>query len=323
MNDAYDMTYREINGCAPWANVTIGESDADILNDGRGFMSTFDCTMQLQVGCIGACLYCYVSNPLSFLTPTSVRGLEGELWGSVVRNKRDVGRKLRKALVTGRLADATVYWSGVTDPYAASPRMTKLFWDVLSHAPHDERPRRIAIQTRFRPDRDRERIEAYVSDTEVSDKGPAVVVNYSIGTDRTDIIRAWEKATPTYEERMKCVSRLRESNIFVVVTLSPFSLWRDLPSTLRELDELGVAYVSVLFFKREPRGATTPPRFIRYLEENHPQLLDESWQGERVEEIRSVLGPSRVLVGKQDFASLVAPHLFDAFAVYPHENICQ
>ena len=41
MNDAYDTTYREINGCAPWANVTIGESDADILNDGRGFMSTF------------------------------------------------------------------------------------------------------------------------------------------------------------------------------------------------------------------------------------------------------------------------------------------
>jgi hypothetical protein len=41
----------------------------------------------------------------------------------------------------------------------------------------------------------------------------------------------------------------------------------------------------------------------------HPELLDPGWQAERVNELRSLYGHGRVLVGQEGFASLVHPHL--------------
>ena len=174
--------------------VTWETSQADILSPGRGFMDVFDFTMQLQVGCPGGCLFCYVPSRAR-LTPPAVRGPDGRNWGFLVRNKEKVIEKLEKHLQRGVLADKTVYGSGVTDPYAAPPSITRSLWTTLLHTPAALRPRRIAIQTRFRPDRDVAQIKRYAAETVSSDGGPAVVVSYSIGTDRNDLIAAWEHAT--------------------------------------------------------------------------------------------------------------------------------
>jgi len=82
-------------------------------------MGGFDHTMQIQVGCPGACQFCYVCEGFR-LAPKDVR----QNWGFEVRNKRNVTRKFRKHLENGTLADKTIYWSGVTDPYAAKPAVT-------------------------------------------------------------------------------------------------------------------------------------------------------------------------------------------------------
>lgn len=190
----------------------------------------------------------------------------------------------------------------------AHPALGVAAWETLCDAPGNLRPRRIVVQTRFRPDRDVALMTQYCDGTAPSDNGPPVVVSFSLGTDRNDLIRAWERATPSYERRMKSIETLRISGIFVVATLSPFGLWKDLEATLRQLQPWGVAYITVLFFKENTRYANIPPLFLQYLREHYPMLLDPVWQEERVREIVEVYGKSRVLVGQHGFESLALPH---------------
>ena len=129
----YNTTYQTIHGTEPPKRITWEESSADILSTGRGFMGRFDFTMQVQVGCPGGCLFCYVPTTAR-LTPAAVRGQNGQTWGYVVRNKEDVIAKLTKHLHSGTLADKTLYWSGVTDPYAASPVLTQAIWETFLQA---------------------------------------------------------------------------------------------------------------------------------------------------------------------------------------------
>jgi DNA repair photolyase len=301
----YEDTYQQLYSTSPPQVISFGASTADVLSVGRGFMSAFDLTMQTQVGCPAGCLFCYVPNGFR-LTPSAVRGPQGRHWGFVVRTKEDVPHQLRKHVDQGALADKTIYWSGVTDPYAAQPIMTRAMWQVLCDAPAHLRPRRIAVQTRFRPDRDADLIAHYCCTTAASDHGPAVVVSYSIGTDRNDLIREWERVSPTFEQRMRTIEALRRAGIFVVATLSPFGLWKNLPATLVQFKAWGVAYITVLFFKEHTTSANTPQRFLIHLREHYPTLLNPSWQADRIKEIQEVY--TQVLIGKEGFESLARPH---------------
>jgi hypothetical protein len=166
------------------------------------------------------------------------------------------------------------------------------------------------IQTRFRPDRDREAIAEYARTSTPSDGGPAVVVSFSLGTDRDDLIRAWEKSTPTFGQRMECVARLREAGLTVIPTLSPFALWRDLEATLARFGDLGIPYLTVLFFKNLPpstKSANTPRLFLNHLKAEHPELLDAGWQREQLGRLRSGFAPRPVIEGQAGFETLTRP----------------
>lgn len=266
-------------------------------------MKGFDYTMQTQVGCPARCEFCYVKTGAR-LAPKEVR----ENWGFDVRIKRNVAQKLRKHLEKGDLSDRTLYWSGVTDPYAANPSVTQQLWQILCETPSQLRPRRIVVQTRFRPDRDAEFMVRYSYSTTTSDSGPPVVVSFSVGTDRNDLIRAWERATPIFEQRMKSIETLRQAGIYVVPTLSPFALWNDLPVTLEQFKAWGIPYITVLFFKEKTPSANTPPEFLAYLRREYPMLLNPIWQAKKVEEMKAIYGDERVLVGQAGFTSLASPH---------------
>ena len=267
-------------------------------------MRDFDLTMQNQVGCPAACQFCYVASGFR-LAPADVQ----RNWGFEVRTKSEVSKQLRKHLLNGDVAGKTIYWSGVTDPYATQPVSTRMLWQILCETPLALRPRRIVVQTRFRPDRDASLIAEYSRSTQPADSGPAVVVSYSVGTDRDDLIRAWERTTPSFASRMKVIVGLRDAGIFTVATLSPFGLWNDLSAAAKRLDEAGIAYLTILFFKEHTGATTTPRRFLEHLRNNYPQLLDPSWQAERAQEIRAIVG-QRVLIGQPGFASLAKPHEF-------------
>jgi DNA repair photolyase len=304
----YEATYQQLFEVSPPSSVTLGESEADVISPGRGFVGAFDLTMQLQVGCPGGCLFCYVPTG-ERLVPQGIKGPQGRQWGFQIRNKRNALQKFNHHLITGELADKTIYWSGVTDPYAASPSITRELWQALNNAPAHLRPRRVVVQTRFRPDRDTNLIAHYYHTTMTADGGPPVVVSYSVGTDRNDLIRAWERATPTFEQRLKALKSLRQASIFVVATLSPFGLWNDLETTLNQFKEWEVAYLTCLFFKENTPSANTSPLFLEYLRKEYPLLLDPAWQSEQVRKMRAIYGDKRVLVGKAGFTSLARPHL--------------
>ena len=164
MYTEYSGVYEELYGTAPPHNVTFGESDTDIIRPARGFIDGFDLTMQTQVGCPGGCLFCYVPSG-KMLTPASMRGEQGEHWGFEVRAKRNVLSRFAAHLRKGDLADKRLYWSGVTDPYAVKPAETKGVWSRLGEAPAHLRPRRVVVQTRYRPDRDADLIARYFETT--------------------------------------------------------------------------------------------------------------------------------------------------------------
>jgi len=306
-NDTYQMIYDDL----PPQSVTKEESKSPIITEPRGFLSDYDLTMQIQVGCPGGCLFCYVKGSAR-VVPSTVRGPDGKTWGFIVKDKQNVVKQIQKYIYNGTLSDKVIYWSGITDPYAASPGITKEIWNVLAEAPQHLRPRRIVLQTRFRPDRDIREISKYFQDTITTDNGPAVVVSYSIGTDRNDLIRAWERATPYYEKRIKTVCNLRQENIYVVPTLSPFTYWNDLEGTLKLFMDLGISYVTILFFKCKTKFSNTPKLFIQYLNSHYPELLDPSWQKNQLSLIKEVIGESRVIEGREGFISLTKPHLFES-----------
>ncbi|MUG97771.1 radical SAM protein [Scytonema sp. UIC 10036] len=301
----YEEIYQKLFGILPPKSVTIGESNANIISQGRGFMEGFDLTMQLQVGCPGGCLFCYVPSGTR-LTPNTVRGSDGQEWGFQVRNKKNVIAQLERHLEKGHLADKTIYWSGVTDAYAAPPAITQALWKRLQNSPPSLRPRRIVIQTRFRPDRDVGLIAEYNQLAQVSDSGPPVVVSFSLSTNKNEFIRAWERATPLYEHRMQAIRTLCEAGIFVVPTLSPFGLWDDLEYTLNLLKSWGVKYITCLFFKENTQSANTPSKFLAYLGHEYPFLLNKEWQDEQLKIMRSIF--DKVIVGRAGFLSLCSPH---------------
>jgi DNA repair photolyase len=307
----YEETYSQLFNLVPPTSINIGESTADIIRPARGFVDGFDFTMQTQVGCPAGCLFCYVPSG-RMLTPGAVRGESGERWGFEVRPKQNVLELFEKHLCSGELAGKTLYWSGVTDPYATPSSQTRGIWDILNHMDMSLRPRRIIVQTRFRPDRDVERMAEYERSMLSVDGGPAVVVSYSIGTDRNDLIRAWERATPPFEVRMRAIETLRGAGIWVVPTLSPFGLWNDLPRMLEQFRAWDIPYITALFFKRDTNSANTPWHFQAYLEREYPMLLDPAWQKIQTKLVQLVYGKDRVLFGKSAFASLATPHQIPA-----------
>lgn len=303
----YIDIHTHLYGGPPLSALDVGESDADILSPSRGFMDGFDYTMQLMTGCPGGCAYCYVRTAPR-LAPTAVRGVSGEDWGYKVRRKRNAIAKLAKHLDAGRIADRTIYWSGVTDPYASEPGVTQGVWETLLNAPAELRPKRIVVQTRYSAERDADIMARYSASQTPSDGGPAVGISYSLGTDRDDLIQAWERATLSFRSRMNALEALTAKNLYVVVTLSPMALWDDLRGVMLQLNAAGVRYITILFFKERSSTSSTPPGFLAYLRQNYSELLDPIWQQARVREVEEVFGSARVIVGQRGFASLATPH---------------
>jgi DNA repair photolyase len=286
-------------------DIAWGESETEILRKvqkGQGFLRDFDWTMQLQIGCPAGCRFCYMQTAF-WLTRK-----QREQWGTWVNRKADPVRELQRRLRKGELVNQTIYWSGTTDDYTLPPPATREVWQTLYAAPAELRPRRIVVQTRFNPARDRVLMADYCRSTFPSDGGPPVVVSYSIGTDRDDLIQAWEERTPLFGQRLKTVRHLRDAGLFIVPTLSPFLLWDDLRGTLQQFRDWGIGYITMLFIKESTPSANTPKEFLELVRSDYPALLDPAWQQDRVREAREVYGEERVLVGQAGFASLAAPH---------------
>lgn len=300
--DLYDRTFREIKGLERPGKMKTGESKAPIISPARGFLKGFDYTMQLQVGCPGGCLFCYVPNAPR-LAPADLRSH----WGFEVREKKHSAARLQRLLSRGILADKKVYWSAVTDPYAVKGAVTRDLWKTLLAAPRDLRPCRIVVQSRFKVDRDKALLAEYSSTTGSSDGLPPLVISLTIGTDRDDLIHSWERATPDHGQRMKTLQALRKTGIRVVPTLSPFSIWNDLELTLHRFREMDIRIISVIFLKEKTSTANTPAPFLEYIRKNHPCLLDKSWQKDQLALMESVMGTGNVLEGEQGFYCLAVP----------------
>src|SRR3712207_5187028 len=97
----FEETYSQVHGLQPPGELTVLESDAEVLSPARGFMTGFDYTLQMMVGCPGGCLFCYV--PAGFrLAPAEMRGAA---WGYRVRRKVGAIEKFTRKLEAGVLAD--------------------------------------------------------------------------------------------------------------------------------------------------------------------------------------------------------------------------
>ena len=281
-------TFMNLNQIQPFGNIkTIEVSDtASILTPGRGFIKSYDFTLNPYVGCSFGCVYCYVPT-LKFRGP---HRQENGNWGEYVKLKEnavDVTR--RKA---PELNGKTLYMSPVIDPYQAVEKKAGITRGVLEAL--DGSGVRLTVQTRA---------TLVTRDIDLL-KNLNARVNITITTDDPDVRVMYERFCPSTEARLKATGQLAEAGITVAATCCPLLPLRNPVEFADRLKDVGVSFVVIQYVHTTKVGATTPSQ----------TLLDIQQHGWSEEEYRRVydilverLAPLPVYEGSEGFQP-VLPH---------------
>ncbi|MCY4616726.1 MAG: radical SAM protein [Chloroflexi bacterium] len=185
----------------------------EILMRATGFMEQYDFTLNPYSGCAFGCTYCYAA---FFSRSAEKRDAWGE-WVEVKENAVDLIERRK----IGKLDGKCIYMSSVTDPYQPIERTVGLTRGVLQ-ALADRHAPKLVVQTRS-PDvvRDSDLFR------QIEEQGGRVRVNMTVTTDDEDVRRTFEPFCPSNAQRLEAVTKLRQANIEVGVTMTPLLLVRD------------------------------------------------------------------------------------------------
>jgi DNA repair photolyase len=124
---------------------SVGKSEvtyknaSSILTEAKGFMASYDYTLNQYSGCSFGCTYCYAA----FFSRTEEQRKNWGYWVNVKENALQLLVKFRKK----SLRDKTIYMSSVTDPYQPIERELNLTRSLLKELLDFHQPR-LVIQTR-------------------------------------------------------------------------------------------------------------------------------------------------------------------------------
>ena len=197
----------------------------EILTPARGFVSSYDFTLNPYRGCSFGCSYCYAA----FFERDVKRQ---DSWGEWVTAKENAGR-LMAAVRTGLLNGKSIYMSTVTDPYQPLERKVEITREVLENLADRHAPR-LVVQTRSPlVTRDQDLFR------QIADRGGRVQVNMTVTTDDDEVRRAFEPGCPTNAARLKAVRELSEAGVQTCVTMTPLLLVRDVETFAQSLLDTG------------------------------------------------------------------------------------
>lgn len=198
-----------------------------LLFEPKGFIESYDFTLNPYSGCTFGCSYCYAA----FFTRSKA---DQDNWGRYVTVKKD-SIKLMRQLRRGFLNGKTIYMSSVTDPYQPVERQLGLVRRLLEIMVEQHPRVKLTVQTRSPlATRDIDLFQA------INDAGGAVNVNMTVTTDDDDVRRAFEPTCPHNRARLRAISEIAQAGIMTHITMTPLLLVSDVDDFVDQLLETSV-----------------------------------------------------------------------------------
>ncbi|MDX6180626.1 radical SAM protein [Flavobacterium sp. Fl-77] len=254
-----------------------------ILTQAKGFMESYDYTLNPYSGCSFGCNYCYAA---FFARSTEQKDNWGK-WVKVKDNALQLLIKWRKK----PLIDKTIYISSVTDPYQPIEKELELTRSILNELVNYHKPR-LVIQTRS---------PLITRDIDLLTKFDVVQVNMTVTTDSEDVRKAFEPICPSNKSRLKAIQEVTASGIQTCITMTPLLPLQNPNEFVKELLNTGVKKFIVQPFHPEKGKFVASTRELA-IEQMKKMNWNESKYNEAVEVFRKEL--PWLGEGKQGFAPI-------------------
>jgi len=256
---------------------------SSILTEAKGFMDSYDYTLNPYSGCSFGCNYCYAA----FFSRSAE---DKDSWGRWIRVKDNALQLLRKWRKKP-LIDRTIYISSVTDPYQPIEKRLELTRSILRELLQYHRPR-IVIQTRS---------PLVTRDIDLFKQFAAIQINMTVTTDNEDVRKAFEPFCPSNTIRLKAIKEVSDAGVQSCITMTPLLPVSDVNAFTRALLNTGVKKFIVQPFHPD-RG-----KFVASTREvAQAQIRKMEWDESKYESVVGVLRKELPWLGegKQGFAPI-------------------
>ncbi len=176
---------------------------ASILTEAKGFMNSYDYTLNPYSGCSFGCTYCYAA----FFSRTEEQRKNWGYWVQVKENALQLLIKFRKR----SLIDKSIYMSSVTDPYQPVERELNLTRSLLKELLVYHQPRMV-VQTRS---------NISTRDIDLFQQFKVIQVNMTITTDSEKVRKVFEPLCPSNASRLKAIKEINDAGVNTCITMTP------------------------------------------------------------------------------------------------------
>jgi DNA repair photolyase len=258
-------------------------TSASILTEAKGFMDSYDYTLNPYSGCSFGCNYCYAA----FFARSNE---EKDNWGNWLKVKENALQLLIKWRKKP-LLDKTLYISSVTDPYQPIEKQLELTRSLLKELLKYHKPR-LVIQTRS---------QLVARDIDLLKQFEVAQVNMTVTTDSEDVRKAFEPLCPSNKVRLKAIKEVTDAGIQTCITMTPLLPVQNAEAFTEELLNTGVQKFIVQPFHPDKGKFVASTREVA-IEQMARMNWDDSKYDEVVEVFRNRL--PWLGEGKQGFAPI-------------------
>lgn len=246
---------------------SVAYADASsILTPTKGFLSSYDYSLNPYSGCSFGCNYCYAA---FFATTQQDR----DNWGYWIKVKDNALRLLAKYRKKP-LIDKVIYLSTVTDPYQPIERSLKLTQQLLQEL-LDYHQVTLLIQTRS---------PLVTRDIDLLQKFEKVQVNMTVTTDDETVRKAFEPLCPSNKTRLKAIAQVHQAGVESCISLTPLLPVADAHAFAQQLANTGVTkYIAQNFHIGKGK-------FVANTREDALKMMEQmNWNDDKYQETIKVL----------------------------------
>jgi DNA repair photolyase len=265
---------------------SVGKSEvtyknaSSILTEAKGFMASYDYTLNQYSGCSFGCTYCYAA----FFSRTEEQRKNWGYWVNVKENALQLLVKFRKK----SLRDKTIYMSSVTDPYQPIERELNLTRSLLKELLDFHQPR-LVIQTRS---------PIATRDIDLFQQFKAIQVNMTITTDSETVRKVFEPLCPSNSSRLKAIKEINDAGVNTCITITPLLPIENAEDFAKKLLDTGIKKFIIQPFHSD-KG-----KFVASTGEKARQLIKEmDWTDDKYQKVLDVIQKyiPEIGIGKDGF----------------------
>lgn len=265
---------------------SVGKSEvtyknaSSILTEAKGFMASYDYTLNPYSGCSFGCTYCYAA----FFSRTEEQRKNWGYWINVKENALQLLVKFRKK----SLRDKTIYMSSVTDPYQPIERELNLTRSLLKELLDFHQPR-LVIQTRS---------PITTRDIDLFQQFKAIQVNMTITTDSETVRKVFEPLCPSNSSRLKAIKEINDAGVNTCITMTPLLPIENAEDFAKKLLDTGIKKFIIQPFHSD-KG-----KFVASTGEKARQLIKEmDWTDDKYQKVLDVIQKyiPEIGIGKDGF----------------------